>query len=443
MKKRLKNWGNYPEMACQVYSFDTVERLESLCASQRVLIARGKGRCYGDSSLGDHVISTDKYNRITSFDTEQGIMECQAGVSLEEVLQVAIPKGWFLPVTPGTKFVSLGGAVASDIHGKNHHKEGSFSKHTLSIKVLCGDGRIYECSREQHSDLFAATCGGMGLTGIILSVKFKLKKISTAYIRQKQIKAANLDDLLKLFGKNKDYTYSVAWVDCLATGNNFGRSILILGEHAEREELPMSVQTEHLKVHSGSKFNIPFNFPSFVLNKFSIKLFNVLYYQKNLKPVQDSIVHYDGFFYPLDNIRNWNRMYGKKGFLQYQFVLPLDQIDNLKEIMTRISERKMGSFLSVLKVFGPQNDLISFPQEGYTLALDFPVRPDILNFLDELDDIVEKSGGRLYLTKDARMNKVFFQNSYPGLPEFKQIVNKYNPHFNFRSAQSDRLSIIE
>ncbi|ELR73344.1 hypothetical protein C900_04196 [Fulvivirga imtechensis AK7] len=443
MKKRLKNWGNYPEKACQVHSFDTIERLVSLCSAEDALIARGKGRCYGDSSLAEHVISTNKYNRITFFDVEQGVMECQAGVSLDDILRVAVPKGWFLPVTPGTKFVSLGGAVASDIHGKNHHKEGSFSSHTLSIKVLCGDGKIYECSREQHTDLFMATCGGMGLTGIIVSVKFKLKRISSAYIRQKQVKAANLDELLRLFETNKDYTYSVAWVDCLATGNSFGRGILMLGEHAERKELPMSMMEEPLKVHSDSKFNIPFNFPSFVLNKMSIKLFNILYYHKNLKPVQDSIVHYDGFFYPLDNIRNWNRMYGKKGFLQYQFVLPLDQIANLKDIMKKISEKKMGSFLSVLKVFGPQDDLISFPQEGYTLALDFPVRSNILNFLDELDEIVEKSGGRLYLTKDARMNKIFFQNSYPRLSEFKQIINKYNPHFNFRSAQSERLSIIE
>lgn len=443
LKKRLKNWGNYPEESCDVHYFDTRERVAALCSSGDHMIARGKGRCYGDSALGKHVISTDKYNRIQSFDTEKGVIECQAGVTLDEVLQVAVPKGWFLPVTPGTKFVSVGGAIASDIHGKNHHKEGSFSNHTLTIKVLCGDGTTYECSRQQHPDLFRATCGGMGLTGIILSATFQLKKISSAFIRQKQIKTVDLNELIRLFKENKDYTYSVAWVDCLATGKDFGRSILMLGEHAERDELPPAKQKDPFKVHTDSKFNIPFNFPSFTLNKFSIKLFNFLYYQKNVKRVQDSIVHYDGFFYPLDNIRNWNRMYGKNGFVQYQFVLPLDQLDNLKDIMKRISDKKAGSFLSVLKVFGPQNDLMSFPQEGFTLALDFPVSDGILNFLNELDEIVEKSGGRVYLTKDARMKKEFFLNTYPGLQEFKKIVKKYNPGLNFRSAQSDRLSITE
>ncbi|MBL6448903.1 FAD-binding oxidoreductase [Fulvivirga sp. 29W222] len=417
--------------------------VEKLCIEEKHWIARGMGRCYGDASLGQNVLSTLKYNKVTFFDVQSGVIECQAGFTLDEVLQLAVPKGWFLPVTPGTKFVSLGGAVASDIHGKNHHKEGSFSRHTLNIKVLCGDGKIYECSRTENSDLFEATCGGMGLTGVILSVRFQLKKISTSYITQKQIKASNLDELIVLFEKYKEYTYSVAWVDCLARGKKFGRSILMLGEHSELDELKGSKTKAPLKVHSEAGLNIPFNFPSFVLNKYSIKLFNFAYYHKNLKKLQENIVHYDGFFYPLDNIRNWNRMYGKPGFLQYQFVLPLDQIDGLKVIMNRIAEKKQGSFLSVLKVFGAQNDLISFPEEGYTLALDFPITDSLLEFLDELDKIVEDCGGRIYLTKDARMNKDFFHKSYPRLEEFMQIVNKYNPNAEFKSVLSDRLSITK
>lgn len=441
MERKLKNWGNYPEVTSNVRSFDTTGMIEKLCTEEKHWIARGMGRCYGDASLGQNVISTLKYNKVTSFDVETGIMECQAGFTLDEVLQLAVPKGWFLPVTPGTKFVSLGGAVASDIHGKNHHKEGSFSRHTLSITVLCGDGKIYNCSRTENSDLFEATCGGMGLTGVILSVKFQLKKVSTSYITQTQIKAANLDELLVLFEKYNEYTYSVAWVDCLARGKRFGRSILMLGEHAEKSELKGGKAKEPLKVHAEAGLNIPFNFPPFVLNKYSIKLFNFAYYHKNLRKIQQSIVHYDGFFYPLDNIKNWNRMYGKPGFLQYQFVLPLDQVEGLKLIMNKIAEKKQGSFLSVLKVFGPQNDLISFPEEGYTLALDFPLTGSLLKFLDELDQVVQDCGGRIYLTKDARMSKEFFQSSYPRLAEFRDIVNKYNPNAEFKSVQSDRLSI--
>lgn len=438
----LKNWGNYPEVESHVETFDTKEKAVDLCSDNEPWIARGMGRCYGDASLGANVLSTLKFNKITAFDTNNGVIECQAGFTLDEVLQVAVPKGWFLPVTPGTKFVSVGGAVASDIHGKNHHKEGSFSQHTLSITVLCGDGKIYTCSKSENKDLFEATCGGMGLTGVILSVKFQLKRITTSYITQRQIKATNLDELLRLFEEYKEYTYSVAWVDCLATGKDFGRSILILGEHTEAEEIREKQIKNPLKVHSEASLNIPFNFPPFVLNRYSIKLFNVAYYLKNLKKVQENIVHYDGFFYPLDNIRNWNRMYGKAGFVQYQFVLPLSQVEGLKTIMNRIADKKQGSFLSVLKVFGKQNDLISFPEEGYTLALDFPMTNNILKFLDELDQIVMKCGGRIYLTKDARMNKEFFRRSYPRLDEFVQIVNKYNPNAKFQSVQSERLSII-
>ena len=283
----------------------------------------------------------------------------------------------------------------------------------------------------------------MGLTGIILTVKFQLKKIPSSYIRQKQVKAVDLDELIRLFEENKNYTYSMAWMDCLSSGKKFGRGILMLGEHAELEDLPAGVANNPFKVHSDAKLTIPFNFPSFVLNKYTIKAFNWLYYYKNLKRVQDNIVHYDGFFYPLDNIRHWNRMYGKSGFLQYQFVLPLEQLSVLKIIIATIASRQQGSFLSVLKVFGPQDDLFSFPREGYTLALDFPLKKGVMELLNELDELVLESGGRLYLTKDARMKTEFFRKTYPHLDEFTEIVHKYNPGSRFRSAQSERLSIMD
>src|SRR2546423_5256162 len=229
MKKTIANWGNYPVMESDEKSFAFDEQLQELFRTEAHFIARGNGRCYGDASLAEITVSTLKYNNVLSFDSINGIFECQSGITLDQVLEVIVPKGWFLPVTPGTKYITVGGAVASDVHGKNHHVDGSFSRHVLEIDVLLASGEKITCSPSEHTDLFWATCGGMGLTGIITRVKFDLKRIETSYIKQKQIKAANLDEVLKLFDDYKHYTYSVAWIDCLQKGNEFGRSILILG----------------------------------------------------------------------------------------------------------------------------------------------------------------------------------------------------------------------
>ncbi|HEY9490102.1 MAG TPA: FAD-binding oxidoreductase, partial [Chryseosolibacter sp.] len=335
--------------------------------------------------------------------------------------------------------ITVGGAVASDVHGKNHHVDGSFSRHIVSMTVLTGSGENLVCSSSNHADLFWATCGGMGLTGIILDVKFQLKHINTAFIRQKQIKARNLGEIMGLFEENMDSTYSVAWIDCLKRGNSFGRSILILGEHATVDEVK---KEKFLEPKEKALLTVPFYFPSFVLNGLSVKIFNNLYYAKNLKRVQENVVHYDKFYYPLDSILNWNRIYGKKGFIQYQFVLPLGTgLNGLSDILKRISHRGTGSFLAVLKLFGEQDNLISFPMRGYTLALDFPIRPGLFEFLDELDKIVADYGGRLYLSKDARMKKEIFWKTYPHAPEFKKILKIYDPQDRFVSRLSERLML--
>ena len=438
-RKEISNWGRYPRIEKKESLFDNIPVLDGFLSDADTLIARGMGRCYGDSSLGENIINTASFNRFLAFDDKEGVIECESGVTLDEILQVVVPKGWFIPVTPGTKFVTVGGAIASDIHGKNHHIDGSFSRHVLSLQIKCSDGTTYHCTPTDHADLFSATCGGMGLTGIILSAKIRLKKIATAYIRQKQLKAPSLDKLLELFNTYQDYTYSVAWVDCLSKGKSFGRGILMLGEHAEEQEVKPGLDT--LKVHKTPKFNIPFNFPSLVLNKLTIRLFNTLYYLKNLREEQDSVVHYDGFFYPLDNINNWNRMYGKRGFFQYQFVLPLDKLDLLKEVMLLIAKNNKASFLSVLKVFGEQDGLLSFPMKGYTLALDIPYDPHLDQFLDQLDLMISEGGGRFYLAKDARMKKETFWQTYQQADKFMEIVNKYNPGSSFSSLQSQRLGI--
>jgi FAD/FMN-containing dehydrogenase len=352
---------------------------------------------------------------------------------------VIVPKGWFLPVTPGTKFITVGGAVGSDVHGKNHHIDGSFSNHVTDMDVMIADGRIITCSKTENKDLFDATSGGMGLTGMITRIRFRLKKIQTSYIKQKQIKARNLDELLKLFDEYRDYTYSMAWIDCLTKGEQFGRGILIAGEHAMPHELNKIQAKRILAVQGKPKITFPFNLPSWVLNTFTVKVFNFLYYGKNFRKVISNVVPYEPFFYPLDAILRWNRGYGKRGFVQYQFVLPLSAKQGLVAILKRISDEGLGSFLAVLKVFGPQDSLISFPEEGYTLALDFPVRNGLFKFLDELDEIVLQYGGRLYMSKDARMKPEVLFKGYPRLDEFKSIIKKYNPSGKFSSMQSERL----
>jgi FAD/FMN-containing dehydrogenase len=439
MKKLIANWGNYPAVEADEESFVFDDQLDRLIRKEQSFIPRGNGRCYGDASLSGRTISTLKYDKILSFDKQHGIFECQSGITLDQILKVIVPAGWFLPVTPGTKFITVGGGLASDVHGKNHHIDGSISNHVLEMDVVLASDEVITCTPESYADLFEATLGGMGLTGVISRAMIRLKKIETSMIRQKQVKAENLQELIGLFETYKNYTYSVAWIDCLKKGRHFGRSILMLGEHASPGDLAEIQKANPLKLPKNKQINFPFNLPSWVLNKFSVKAFNFLYYSKNFKKEIDNIVSYEPFFYPLDAILHWNRMYGKAGFVQYQFVLPLDAKEGLVEILKRIADEGLGSFLAVLKVFGKQESIISFPKEGYTLALDFPVRKGLLPFLDELDQLVLKYHGRLYMSKDARMKPEMMVAGYPQLEKFKAIVKKYNPDGKIRSAQSDRL----
>lgn len=441
MKQKISNWNNYPVVDSNVKSFSFPSQLQQLHNEMPTYMVRGNGRCYGDSSLSDNIISTLNYDKVISFDTIKGVFECESGLTLDQVLEIIVPKGWFLPVTPGTKFITVGGAIASDVHGKNHHADGSFSNHILEMDILVADGTSKTCGPDQNEDLFSATCGGMGLTGIITNAKFSLKKIETSFIKQKQIRADNLEELLQLFQKYNLYTYSVAWIDCLKKGKNFGRSILILGEHALIDDLSGDQRKNPLVLPRKKQISFPFNLPSWILNTFTVKAFNFLYYNKNYKKEIDNVVSYEPFFYPLDAILHWNRGYGKKGFIQYQFVLPLESKNGLIEILKRISDKGVGSFLSVLKVFGKQDSLISFPMEGYTLALDIPIFNGLFDFLDELDKVVLQYSGRLYMSKDARMKPEILEAGYPKLSLFKNIVEKYNTNGKIRSFQSHRLKL--
>lgn len=439
----ISNWGKYPVVDAQVRSFATEEELRNLLSRYDELIARGLGRCYGDSALSSTIISTRRFRRILAFNEITGEITCESGVSLEELLATFVPRGWFLPVTPGTKFITVGGAIASDVHGKNHHIGGSMSHHIKSMDVMLSDGKVVTCSKEENPDLFWSTCGGMGLTGIVLRATFKMAPIESSYIKQETIKARNIDEIMDIFEESGKYTFSVAWIDCLAGNEKLGRSIMMRGEFAAKDDLVNSrYYANPLKVPNKFKLNVPFNFPGFILNTYSVKGFNFLYYNKAPKGLSQSIVDYDTFFYPLDSINNWNRIYGRRGFTQYQFVIPKESSkEGMKTILKKISLSGQGSFLAVLKLFGEQSDLISFPKQGYTLALDFAIRPSLFDLLDELDSVVLDHGGRLYLTKDVRMSPKMFHQGYENAEKFIRFKNEYDKAGKFQSVQSKRLDI--
>lgn len=435
MKTELYSWGRYPRVMSSIDIPPTSDvAVELIRSSDTAITPRGLGRSYGDSSVGEVAIASDFLDSFLSFDPENGLLRCQSGVSLDEILKVFVPKGWFLPVTPGTRFVTVGGAIACDVHGKNHHVEGTFCDHVLSMKILLGDGSVVDISPEVNSDLFHATCGGMGLTGFILEAEVRLKKISSSLIDETTYKCSNLDEVIARFEETKDSTYSVAWIDCLATGKNLGRSLLMVGEHAIKGEL---------SAHKSGAIPVPFELPAFLMNKFTMKLFNFLYFNKAIHKVHKRRIPYAPFFYPLDVASGWNKLYGKPGFLQYQFVLPYSAgVEGLRDVLERIAASGKGSMLAVLKVFGEQNsNHLSFPMEGYTLALDFKVEPEIFHLLDELDEVVLGYGGRLYLTKDARMTQKTFEDSYPRVREFELVRAKYGASGHFSSRQSKRLGL--
>ncbi|AZB28123.1 FAD-binding oxidoreductase [Chryseobacterium balustinum] len=402
--QKVTNWGNFPIVEKEMKSEDSFRKIKEFVQNHNELIARGNGRCYGDASLGESIFSTKKLNKFISFDRLNGILECESGVLLSDVLEISVPQGYFLYVTPGTKLISIGGAIASDVHGKNHHSEGCFSEYVIDFKLMTENGDIIICSKEENSNKFYATIGGMGLTGIILSARFKLKNIETAYIRQESIKAENLDEIFKLFDESESWTYTVAWIDCLQKGKDIGRSILMRGEHAFAHELPQKLSKNPLRLKKKFSPTVPFYFPGFVLNALTVKLFNLLYFKRQTKKEVKNIIDYETYFYPLDAINDWNKIYGKSGFIQYQMVIPKENgKEGMRKILETIANSGNGSFLAVLKLFGKNNPEAynSFPIEGYTLALDFKVNSKLKKLVEQLDQTVQEFGGRIYLTKDS------------------------------------------
>jgi len=434
VKQTLAGWGRYPQISAQVARPDRYAELAGL--AQGAALARGHGRAYGDAAIsasGTTVLMT-RLNRFLAFDASSGLLTAEAGVSLDEILQVVMPQGWFLPVTPGTRFVTLGGAVAADVHGKNHHHVGSFSAFVREIELFAAHGAM-RCSPTENAPIFWATVGGMGMTGIIGEVTLQLKRIPSSDMQVQHRPAANLAAAFALMESVElDDEYTVAWIDCLASGRSLGRSVFMRGHHAEGA---LSAGPKP------AKRKMPFDLPGLALNRYSVKAFNAFYYRWEGRKQQPFRCDVAPFFYPLDGIENWNRLYGKKGFVQYQFVLPPETAaKGLEAVLTRLSLSGNASFLAVLKRFGAAGSgLLSFPMPGYTLALDLPMRHDTLALLDTLDAVVLDHGGRVYLAKDARLAASSLKKMYPQLDAWRELRSQLDPEGLFVSALGRRLEM--
>jgi len=431
---KLLSWGMYPVIDSEVYEYNNSKELAELLKKQKEYITYGNGRSYGDSALNRDIIYTKPHNLFLNFDEESGLLEVESGALLSEIIEAFLPRGWFLKVTPGTKLITIGGAIASDIHGKNHHIEGCFSECVKSFDIMLENGEIVTCTKEDTPELWRATCGGMGLTGIILKAKIYLKKVESKNIEQTTIKTANLKETFEAFEKYSHMPYSVAWIDCLAKDENIGRCLLMVGDFSKDNDLNYIPKKQK---------EIPFDFPSFALNKLSVKAFNWLYYNKVREKISNQKVDIDTFFYPLDAIGHWNRIYGKNGFTQYQFILPKESsYEGLEEILKTIANSGKGSFLAVLKLYGKANEnWLSFPLEGYSLALDFKIEKGLFELLDRLDEIVLKYNGRIYLTKDVRVSKETFEKGYPNINKFREYRKENQMDKKFESLQSKRVGI--
>lgn len=440
---RLAGWGRYPVLEARTYAPRNVEAMRDLVLSEHSVIARGNGRAYGDSAINPvATIEMRHLNKMISFDPSSGQLVAESGVLLGDIIAGFLPRGWFPMVTPGTKFVTLGGAIAADVHGKNHHKDGSFRACVDWIEVMGADGKVYRCSRDEDPILFDHTLGGMGLTGIILCVAIRLRPIETAWIRQTTTAAPNLKAAMAAFEASQDATYSVAWIDCLGTGESLGRSLVMLGEHAGRGDLSRRLAATPFKIKPKRKLSVPFDFPSFTLNRFSVRAFNALYYWVGSRKAGIHLVDWNSYFYPLDAILGWNRIYGRKGFAQFQCVLPLARSEaGLTALLEEIARAGSGSFLAVLKRFGPQDSAFSFPMEGYTLALDFPITPKTLTLLERLDQITIDHGGRFYLAKDSRMSAATLRAADQRVEDFRLMRETRDVTIQFRSTQAERLDL--
>ncbi len=442
----LAGWGRYKPVPCHVFRPERRDTLLSLLngAAPGPVLARGLGRSYGDAAVNrdGSVVDMTRLNRMRSFDPETGELECESGVSLSEIISTFLPRGWFPGVVPGTRFVTVGGAIAHDVHGKNHHRDGSFGNFVESIDLWTPALGVVTCSPAENSDIFWATVGGAGLTGVILSARLRLRRVESAYVRADYQRCANIDAALDAFdATDEDYTYSVAWVDCLATADSLGRSVLMRGNPAAPGELPRGPANKPLRTPRRFNATVPFDFPGFVLNPLSIRAFNETFYALN-RPSTGKWVDYDKYFFPLDRILHWNRMYGRRGFVQYQATFPPEGRAGLRVMLEKCSVARRASFLAVLKKFGDSGrGMLSHPMRGYTLTLDIADSSGLASFLGELDRILLDHGGRLYLAKDAAAPAEVIAAMYPRLEEFRSVLRRVDPEGRLGSDLARRTGI--
>ena len=422
--QKISGWANYPIVEAEVTSPQDIEGVRRCILANEQIIARGNGKSYGDASLGHRVISTLGLREILDFDPVAGVISCQAGVLLSDLLPTIVPAGWFFHVTPGIKHITVGGAIASDVHGKNHPLKGCFSDWLVSFELITAEGDIVVCSRHQNTSLFWQTCGGMGWTGIILSACFQLQRVPSSRMRQKTIQCHSLDGLFQAMEQRRPESYAAGWIDTTSKGSRMGQGAVHLAEHL--------VEDTPIQWLEAPKTNIPVFAPKWLLNPMSVRAFNALYFHKNKNA--EKVVTMDAYFYPLDALRNWNRLYGRRGFIQYQFCLPENNaFDGIRRLLEVVGKSPEVPFLSVLKKHGERasNAVNTFPIKGYSLALDFPRTPTIFRLVEKLDDLVWHLGGKIYLTKDACSN-----------PKMGGINPSEFGHPKFYSALRTRISPI-
>jgi decaprenylphospho-beta-D-ribofuranose 2-oxidase len=442
----LTGWGRVAPSVAELGSPSDAAAVASLLRAPGAKIARGLGRSYNNAAQldGGLVLQTARLNRIIELDAATGVVTCEAGVSLEQLMVAGLPSGWFVPVSPGTRQVSVGGAIAADVHGKNHHVAGSFARHVRSLDMLLPDGSPRTVTPESDPGLFWATAGGMGLTGFIVRATVQLKRVGTSRVKVDTVRTADIDETMSVLADHDHrYGYTVAWSDCLARGGSLGRSVITSGDFAEPDDLPQPQRADPYLFRPGARLSAPAGFPPGLINRYTVALANEAWYRKAPRSRTGELQTIGKFFHPLDGIRNWNRVYGPGGFRQYQYVLPFGASDSVRRSFELVSAARAPSFVTVLKRFGEGDPgLLSFPMPGWTLALDFPARtPGLAELLSRLDELVVAAGGRVYLAKDSRVPPEVLAEMYPRLEEFRKLRTELDPHRSLASDLSRRLDL--
>lgn len=439
----LSGWGNYPRTQSELRTLRTPPDARRAVMQDGLVLAHGAGRSYGDAALGaGRTVGMRGLDRFIAFDEATRELTVEAGVMLAEIIDAMLPRGLFPPVVPGTRYVTVGGMVGSNIHGKNHHVSGSFGNHVTRLTVVTAQGDAINCSPADNPELFRATIGGMGLTGIITEVGFRLIPVETAFVRQETLLAPDLATAMQLLEESRNWTYTVAWIDGLGKGG-LGRSLVFRGEHARLDELDGEQAQDPLRTGAPPRLTVPFQLPGFTLNRLSVAAFNELYYRVNARREAARTLGCFSCFFPLDGVAHWNRIYGSRGFIQHQSVIPrANSAEALRDMLGLIAREGNPSFLTVLKLLGPDDvGMIGFPMEGFTLAIDFPMSAQALDLAGALDRIVVAAGGRLYLAKDARQDRATFDSGYGNADAFRTLRTETGAAAKFRSLQSERLGL--